>query len=73
MALSAADFFRPFARPSNRSSPTEESSVASTANGILKGAVFSDLENADLLVVTGGVGKFRSETGEAQVITTDPR
>ena len=44
---------------------------AITATGVLRGAVFADLENADLLVVTGGVGTFRSAAGEAQVTITD--
>jgi hypothetical protein len=42
-----------------------------TASGILKGAVVGAIEKADLLSVTGGVGTFRSVTGEAQLITTD--
>jgi hypothetical protein len=42
-----------------------------TATGILKSAVVSAIENADLLAVTGGVGTFRSVVGEAQITTTD--
>lgn len=39
-----------------------------TASGFLKAV--SAIEGADLLVVTGGVGTFRSATGEAQLTTT---
>jgi len=42
-----------------------------TATGILKGAVVGALEDADLIAVTGGIGTFRSATGEAQLTTTD--
>lgn len=42
-----------------------------TATGIIKGAVVGAIEQSDLLAVTGGVGTFRSVSGEAQVKTTD--
>ena len=42
-----------------------------TATGFLKPAAVAAIEGADLLAVTGGVGTFRSVTGEAQLTTTD--
>lgn len=42
-----------------------------TATGFLKPAAVGAIEAADLLAVTGGVGTFRSVTGEAQLTTTD--
>lgn len=42
-----------------------------TATGLLRSAVVGNIEKADLLAVTGGVGTFRGVSGEAQIITTD--
>jgi uncharacterized cupin superfamily protein len=40
------------------------------SQGVVRGAIVGVIEQADLLAVTGGVGTFRSASGEAQVTTS---